>query len=121
MLTTQCSYWQTGGAGSEIAGPCLANCVEGGRTPILPAAALEEMGFAAVAWPVSASYAIAHALRDMYAALAADGTTAAVEDRLLDFEEFNDLVGLPELREAEAAREVFARRLMERRERESED
>lgn len=106
---------------SEIAGPCLANCVEGGRTPTLTAAALEEMGFAAVAWPVSATYAVAKALREVYAALAADGTTAAIEDRLLDFDEFNDLVGLPELREAEAAREAFARRLMERHEREAED
>lgn len=106
---------------SEIAGPCLANCVEGGRTPTLAAAALEEMGFAAVAWPVSASYAVARALREVYGVLAADGSTAAVEDRLLDFEEFNDLVGLPELREAEAARDAFARRLIERRERETED
>lgn len=102
---------------SEIAGPCLANCVEGGRTPILAASELEEMGFAAVAWPVSASYAVAYALREVYAALAANGTTSAVEDRLLDFNEFNDLVGLPDLREAEAACEAFARRLVERHER----
>jgi methylisocitrate lyase len=79
------------------------------------------MGFAAVAWPVSATYAVAQALREVYAALAADGTTAAIEDRLLDFDEFNELVGLPELREAEAAREAFARRLVERRERENEE
>ena len=37
---------------SEIAGPCLANNVEGGKTPVLPAQTLEEMGFAAVTWPV---------------------------------------------------------------------
>lgn len=106
---------------SEIAGPTLANCVEGGRTPALAAGELEEMGFAAVAWPVSASYAIAKALREIYAALAADGTTEAVEDRMLDFDEFNEMIGLPELREAEAAREAFARRLVERRERENEE
>src|SRR5579871_1083380 len=47
---------------SEIAGPCLANNVEGGKTPLLSAHELEEMGFASVTWPVSASYAIAHAL-----------------------------------------------------------
>lgn len=103
---------------SEIAGPTLANCIEGGRTPALPAPELEEMGFAAVAWPVSATYAVAKALRELYAALAADGTTEAVEDRLLDFEEFNELVGLAELRAAEAACETFARRAVERRERE---
>ncbi len=106
---------------SEIAGPCLANCVEGGRTPALAAGELEEMGFAAVAWPVSASYAIAKALREVYEALAADGTTEAVEDRMLDFDEFNEMIGLSELREAEAAREAFARRLIERREPEREE
>ena len=106
---------------SEIAGPTLANCIEGGRTPALPAPELEEMGFAAVAWPVSATYAVAKALREVYAALAAEGTTEAVEDRMLDFEEFNELIGLPALREAEAACDSFARRLVERRERERED
>lgn len=106
---------------SGIAGPCLANCIEGGRTPALPAAEFEEMGFAAVAWPVSASYAIAKVLQDLYAALAADGTTEAMEDRMLDFEEFNELIGLDALREAEAACDTFARRLVERRERERED
>jgi methylisocitrate lyase len=106
---------------SEIAGPCLANCVEGGRTPALAAGELEEMGFAAVAWPVSASYAIARALREVYGALAADGTTEAVEDRMLDFDEFNEMIGLPALREAEAACDAFARRLVERRERGREE
>jgi methylisocitrate lyase len=106
---------------SEIAGPTLANCIEGGRTPALPAPELEEMGFAAVAWPVSATYAVAKALREVYAALAAEGTTEAVEDRMLDFEEFNELIGLPALREAEATCDSFARRLVERRERERED
>jgi methylisocitrate lyase len=79
------------------------------------------MGFAAVAWPVSATYAVAKVLREVYAALAAEGTTEAVEDRMLDFDEFNELVGLPALREAEAACDSFARRLVERREREREE
>ena len=56
---------------SEIAGPCLANNVEGGKTPLLPAETLEEMGFAAVTWPVSATYAIAQALGELYATLEA--------------------------------------------------
>lgn len=98
---------------SQIAGPTLANCIEGGRTPALPAAELEDMGFAAVAWPVSASYAIAKALREVYAALAAEGTTEMVEDRMVDFEEFNELIGLEALREAEAACDAFARRVVD--------
>ena len=106
---------------SEIAGPCLANCVEGGRTPALAAPALEEMGFAAVAWPVSATYAIARALREVFAALAAEGTTEGVMDRLVDFDDFNELVGLDELRAAEAACDAFARALIQRRDSDDED
>jgi 2-methylisocitrate lyase-like PEP mutase family enzyme len=83
---------------SEIAGPCLANNVEGGKTPLLSAGELEEMGFASVTWPVSASYAIAHALGELYAALKRDGNTTAMAERMLGFESFNALVGLPSLR-----------------------
>ena len=52
---------------SDIAAPCLANNVEGGKTPILPAARLQEIGYAAVAFPVSASYVAARALRAFFA------------------------------------------------------
>jgi len=98
---------------SEIDGPCLANLVEGGKTPILTARQLDEMGFAAVTWPVSASYAIARAVGDIYAALLRDGTTNAVRDRMSDFAAFNQLVGLAQVREAEAAYDEFARDLVE--------
>jgi methylisocitrate lyase len=80
---------------SEIGAPCMANNVEGGKTPVLPATALEEMGFAAVAWPVSATYAVAYALRDLYIALHRDGITTAQLNRMLDFDSFNSLIGLP--------------------------
>jgi methylisocitrate lyase len=86
---------------SEIAGPCLANNVEGGKTPLLSARELEEMGFASVTWPVSASYAVAHALGELYAALKRDGNTTAMAERMLGFESFNALVGLPALRQRE--------------------
>jgi 2,3-dimethylmalate lyase len=100
---------------SEIDGPCFANLVEGGRTPILSARQLEAMGFAAVTWPVSASYAIARAVAEVYAALMRDGTTNAVRDRMVDFAAFNSLIGLEQLREAEAACDEFARDLLEHR------
>ncbi len=98
---------------SEIDGPCFANLVEGGKTPILSARQLEAMGFAAVTWPVSASYAIARAVADVYAALLRDGTTNAVRDRMLDFAAFNSLIGLEQVREAETACDEFARDLLE--------
>jgi methylisocitrate lyase len=105
---------------SEISAPCLANNIEGGKTPMLPAAALEEMGFAAVTFPVSATYAMARALREVYGALIADGTTAAVAERMLRFDEFNTLIGLPAVREAEAGYEEAARALLEGRGEDSE-
>lgn len=98
---------------SEVPGPCLANNIEGGRTPVLPAPALEAMGFAVVTFPVSATYAIAETLRAVYGALKADGSTAAVADRLMEFDDFNDLIGLAAVRAAEAAHEAFARALVE--------
>jgi 2,3-dimethylmalate lyase len=98
---------------SEIDGPCFANLVEGGKTPILAARQLEAMGFAAVTWPVSASYAIARTVADVYAALLRDGTTNAVRDRMVDFAAFNSLIGLEQVREAEAACDEFARDLLE--------
>jgi len=58
--------------------------IPGGKTPILPATELQSMGFAAVA-----------------AELLRTGTTAPFHDRMIEFEEFNDLVGLPGVREAE--------------------
>lgn len=98
----------------EVPAPCLANAIEGGKTPTLRARQFEEMGFAAVTWPVSASYAIAHALRELYATLRRDGATDAYRERMLDFPTFNRLIGLPELREAEAGYDDLARELLER-------
>ena len=98
---------------SEIAAPCLANSVEGGKTPILPAKTLEEMGFAAVTWPVAATYAIAHVLGELYATLKRDGTTAGMANRMLDFDAFNTLIGLPALRERETRWQNEAQDLVE--------
>jgi len=102
---------------SEIPAPCLANNIEGGRTPILSARQLEEMGFATVTWPVSACYTIVRALRETYGALLRDGHTNNVRERMVDFEEFNNLIGLPQVREAEAGYDEFARELVETAER----
>ncbi|MEA2782455.1 MAG: hypothetical protein QOK29_3999 [Rhodospirillaceae bacterium] len=98
---------------SEIGGPCLANNVEGGRTPVLPARMLEELGFATVTWPVSASYAIAHALSELYAMLKRDGTTAAYANHMLNFEGFNELIGLPALRARESYWQEEAQELVD--------
>jgi 2,3-dimethylmalate lyase len=99
---------------SEIEAPCLANNVEGGKTPIFDAARLEEIGYAAVAFPVSAAYVTAKALHGFFAALRESGDSGAYADQMLSFAAFHDIVGLPRLREQERACDAFARELLER-------
>lgn len=99
---------------SAIEAPCLANNVEGGKTPILDAARLEEIGYAAVAFPVSAAYVSAKALHGFFAALRESGDSRAYADQMLSFTAFHDIVGLPKLREQERACDAFARELLER-------
>ena len=101
----------------EIPGPCLANNVETGLSPLLPAPELQAIGYAAVVFPVAATYAVAFALRELFATLRATGTTASFLPRMLEFDEFNDLVGLPAQRRREAALQDFAEHLVAERRR----
>lgn len=95
----------------EIPGPCLANNVEQGRSPVLPASELEAIGYAAVVFPVAATYAVAHALRGLFATLRRTGTTAGAAASLVTFDEFNELVGLSAQRRREALLQDEADRL----------
>jgi methylisocitrate lyase len=79
--------------------------VEGGRTPVRDVAALAAAGYAIVVQPVTGILAAAHALQAAYEALARDGDSGAVADRLLAFDALNAVLGLDELyaREQELA------------------
>ena len=85
----------------EIDAPTLANMVEGGKTPAYTAKEFEEMGFAVVTFPLSAIYASAWAITGLMAELFKTGTTRGYTDQLIDFNNFNRLVGLEEIRETE--------------------
>lgn len=85
----------------EVGGLQLANMIEFGHSPELSARELQEIGFAAAVWPVSSVFAMVHALRDLYQAIARDGTSAAMRARMTSFEDYMQLVGLPELRNRE--------------------
>ena len=100
---------------AEVPGPCLANNVETGLSPLLPAAELQAIGYAAVVFPVAATYAVAHALAELFATIRRTGTTAEFLPRLLEFDAFNDLVGLPAQRQREATLQEFAEALVARR------
>lgn len=97
---------------AEVPGPCVANNVETGLSPLLPAAELQAIGYAVVIFPVAATYAVARALRDLFATIRRTGTTADVSGQLVGFDEFNELVGLPAQRRREAALQDYAEHLV---------
>jgi methylisocitrate lyase len=99
---------------AEIPGPCLANNVETGLSPLLTAAELQAIGYAAVVFPVAATYAVALTLRELFATMRQTGTTSGFLPRMLAFDEFNALVGLPAQREREAALQDMAAALVAR-------
>ncbi len=86
----------------ETKAPHLANMVDFGATPELTAAELQEIGYAAAIWPVSAILAATRALREVMSGLAAKGGTKHLQERMVSFEAFTDLMGLPALRRREA-------------------
>lgn len=86
---------------AEVPGPLMANMVEKGLTPLLPAEELLALGYQVIAYPLSALYAATEAMRETLAELRRSGSTSGCLDRLASFEEFNRLVGLPELMELE--------------------
>ncbi|WP_404851423.1 oxaloacetate decarboxylase [Cupriavidus sp. D384] len=77
--------------------PLLANMVEGGKTPVLPAGELEEIGFRIVIFPGGTVRALSFALRDYLASLHANGTTTPYLDKMLSFQALNGVIGTPEM------------------------
>lgn len=77
--------------------PLLANMVEGGKTPLQDRAALQARGFRIAIFPGGTARAVARLLQDYYGSLAAHGSTRPFQDRMLDFDGLNALIGTPEL------------------------
>ena len=76
--------------------PTLANMIEGGRTPFLPADKLQALGFGIAIYPTGPLYAAAKAVKDYMDELKTAGTTAGRMQDMIPFEDFNKLIGLPE-------------------------
>jgi 2-methylisocitrate lyase-like PEP mutase family enzyme len=81
--------------------PLLFNWAEGGKTPPLSLARLRELGYRIVIFPISTLLAATAAMRRILHEIAEAGTPAAVLRELPTFGEFNDFIGLPQVREAE--------------------
>ncbi|MGF7160880.1 2-methylisocitrate lyase-like PEP mutase family enzyme [Rhodoligotrophos appendicifer] len=83
--------------GRSFSVPVLANMVDGGRTPILSADRLKELGFALAIHPGLGFLSAGSALRDAYAHLQAHGTSADLERPTYDFQAFNTLIGFEDV------------------------
>jgi methylisocitrate lyase len=82
--------------GRRLPPPLVANMVEQGVTPELPAEELAALGFQMIVYPLSGLFAATHALQEVYGALRRDGSSRAMRDRLLSFDAFNAIVSLDE-------------------------
>ncbi len=80
----------------HVPGPLVANMLERGVTPIMPPRELKELGFDLIVWPLAPIYAVARSLTEVYSTLRRDGGTLAILDRLMPFDDFNQIVGLNE-------------------------
>lgn len=80
----------------------LANMVEGGRTPMLPNNELEALGYNLVIYPTASTYLTTKAMMTLMETLKKEGTTERMIPEMVTFSEFNDLIGLTEIRELEA-------------------
>ncbi len=76
--------------------PVVANMIEKGKTPVLPEAKLAEMGFHLILYPLAGLFAAAHGLQTIYEKLLHDHTTLGQEHQLMDFQSFNELIGVEE-------------------------
>jgi methylisocitrate lyase len=93
----------------EISAPLLANMTEFGRTPYFTAHQFEEFGYKMVIWPVSSLRVAAKAMEHLYAAIARDGSAAAMLDQMQTRAELYQTIGYDEY---ESLDETIARSIV---------
>jgi 2-methylisocitrate lyase-like PEP mutase family enzyme len=74
--------------------PLVANMVERSKTPLVPESELRAMGYQIILYANAALYLGAFAIRQGLAVLREKGTTSSLLDRMLSFDERQELVGL---------------------------
>lgn len=90
--------------GSELSGHRLmANMVEFGKTPLLPAAELGELGFSLIIYPGAITRSVVPAARAVLQELATKGTTKGWLEQMATFQDVNDVLGLSEANAWETA------------------
>ncbi len=87
--------------GREINAPLVANMIEGGATPLSSAETLNKMGFKIILYPLSVLYANTFATMNILKELKKSGNTTKYKQKVVNFDQFNDLVELPKFRKME--------------------
>ena len=87
---------------SHVRGPLVANMLERGVTPLMGPAELKELGFQLIVWPLAPLYSVAKTLADTYGTLRREGSTIKILDKLMPFDDFNEIVGLNDKYAADA-------------------
>ncbi len=77
--------------------PMMANMADGGKTPILPAKELREIGYAGAIFPASTALAANAAIERMLKNLKEHGTSVSPDIPLYDFEHFGRIIGFDEI------------------------
>lgn len=77
--------------------PCLANMADGGRTPILPAAELESLGYALAIWPAVGFLSMGAAVDHAFRRLKETGASVHDDVPLYNFQDFSRLMGFQEV------------------------
>jgi len=76
--------------------PVVVNMTRGGKTPLLPASRLEAMGYRVAIYPSDTQRAAMHAMQETLAALKRDGSTDAMDKKMVSFKERDRIAGLAE-------------------------
>jgi len=87
--------------GKEINAPLVANMIEGGATPLSSAETLNKIGFKIILYPLSVLYANTFATMNILKELKKSGNTTKYKQKVVNFDQFNDLVELPKFRKME--------------------
>ncbi len=77
--------------------PLLANMVDGGMTPVLSRALLEDIGYKLAIFPVTALLAATQAMQAAYAALREQGSSAGLQQPLMPFSDLTALMGFADV------------------------
>jgi len=87
--------------GKAINAPLVANMIEGGATPMNSATTLHKLGFKIILYPLSVLFANTFATMNILKELKKTGTTAKFKQKVVNFDQFNDLVDLPKFQKLE--------------------